>query len=151
VSTTFAPRTPAAVGRGTLALAGVGAAALFYLGGWTIESLLSGDPVLEAVVTAMFGLVFFGWIAIAVLAILGTPAAWLLAALARQRRWTRLATAAASAASWVALLALPAAVGMPLFSASGFGLPALIPAAALAGAFAGYVVGGRRVTSPDAD
>jgi hypothetical protein len=151
MSTTLTVPAPAVISRGTLVLAGVGSAAVFGFSGWTIESLMRGDPVLEAVLAATIGFVFFGWVAVAILAILGTAGSALLAALARQRGWTRSATVAVSALAWVALLGVSAAVGMPLLSRSGFGLPAVIPAAALAGAFAGYVVGGGQVTLGDAD
>lgn len=57
----------------------------------------------------------------------------------------------AGAAGWLVVTALPAALGTPLLAASGFGLPAVIPAATIAGLFAGYIVGRAHVTFRVAD
>lgn len=133
------------------AVAGIGAGALFALTGWTTESLLTGASPLEAVMTAVTGFAFFGWMIVVVLALLGTLAAVLLGAVATQRRWGKLRTAMAGAAGWLAVMALPASLGTQLLPASGFGLPAVIPAATIAGLFAGYLVGRPRVTLPNAD
>jgi hypothetical protein len=132
-------------------VAGIGSAALFALTVWTTESLLAGDSPLTAVLTAVTGFAFFGWIAVVVLATLGTLAALLLGVVATQRRWTRSWTAVAGALGWLAVTALPAALGTQLLPASGFGVPAVIPAAVIAGLLTGYLVGRPRVTLADAD
>jgi hypothetical protein len=133
------------------AAAGISTAVLFALTGWTTESLLAGAAPLEALLTAVTGFVFFGWITVLVLASFGGLGAWLLGAAATQRRWSRSRTAMAGAAGWLAVTALPAALGAQLLPASGFGLPAVVPAATLAGLLAGWLVGGPHGSLRDAD
>src|SRR5215213_2807192 len=133
-------------------VAGIGAGALFVLTGWTAESLLNGASPVEALMTAITGFAFFGWITIVALALLGTLAAGLLGVVATQRRWGRSTAAFVGATGWLAVTAIPAAFGAQLLPASGFGIPAVIPAAAIAGVFSGYVVGpSSRDISPNPD
>lgn len=136
--------------RSTYAAAGIGSAVLFAFVGWATQSLLRGDSLLVAVLTALTGFVFFGWIAVVVLAVLGALGAVLLASVAIPRRWRRATTVIAGTAGWMAVAVLPAALGAPLMSGSGFSLPEVIPAAAVAGLFGGFIVG-RHVTFADAD
>jgi hypothetical protein len=119
--------------------------------GWTTWSLLAGASPGEAILTAVAGFAFFGWITVAVLAVVSILPIALLAALATQRRWGKPRAALAGAAGWLVVTTLPAILGTPLLPATGFGLPEVVPAAIGAGLLAGYIVGRPRMTFADAD